>query len=218
MSHQKRIRVVLAEDHHLMRQGLRNVLEEVPDFEVVGEAGDGRQAMELVGKLHPEVLICDIRMPLVNGITVARRTKEISPETKIVVLSAYDDDEYVLELMNAGASAYLLKNVDKDELVDSVRKVMSGVTILHSEIAAKIAHLLAGTAERKEQERELTPREKEILALAAGGMRNKAIAEKLQLSTRTVENHFSNILNKLSVSSRTEAVHYGLKKRIIESL
>jgi DNA-binding NarL/FixJ family response regulator len=211
-----KIRIVLAEDHYLMREGLRHILEQVPDFEVAGEAGDGNQALELVKSLQPDVLICDIRMPEANGITVARHVKKISPGTKVIVLSAYDDDEYVLELMSAGASAYLLKSVDKNELIDSVRKVLSGATILHSKIAAKIGRLLSDSARNKETEKELTPRETEILQLAAEGLRNKAIAEKLKLSPRTVENHFSSILSKLSVSSRTEAVHYGLKKRIIE--
>lgn len=214
----KKTRIVIAEDHHLMRDGLRHILEQSPDFEVVGEAEDGKQALELAKDLQPDVLICDIRMPIVNGITVARSIKKVSPDTKLIALSAYDDDEYVLELMSAGASAYLLKSVDKKELVDSVRKVLSGTTVLHSGIAAKIARLLSDASGHKVKEKELTPRETEILHLAAGGLRNKAIAEKLNLSPRTVENHFNSILNKLSVSSRTEAINYGLKKRIIESL
>jgi DNA-binding NarL/FixJ family response regulator len=212
-----KIKIVLAEDHYVMREGLRHILEGAPDFEVVGEADDGKPAIELVRNLHPDVLICDIRMPSVNGIAVAHTIRKISPETKMIALSAYDDDDYVVELMTAGASAYMLKDVGPGELVDCVREVLSGATVLHPGIAAKISRLLADASGHASRERELTPRETEILSLAAEGLRNKVIAEKLDLSRRTVENHFNNILNKLSVSSRTEAINYALKKRIIES-
>ncbi|MBI4303417.1 MAG: response regulator transcription factor [Chloroflexi bacterium] len=216
MDTEKKIRIVLAEDHQVMRQGLRYVLEQYPDFDVVGEAGNGEEALKVAGSLHPDILLSDIRLPLLNGIGVVRHIKKLSPKTKVLILSAYDDDEYVLELMWAGAAGYLLKTISSNELAEAVRKVNSGSTVLHPEIAAKIARLWANTTVHKNEPKELTIRETELLRLAGEGLSNKAIAEKLELSVRTVEKHFNNILGKLSVSSRKEAIRYGMKRHLID--
>ncbi|MBI2872276.1 MAG: response regulator transcription factor [Chloroflexi bacterium] len=209
------IRIVLAEDHALVREGTRRILEQHPDLEVVGEAGDGEQALELVGRLQPDVAILDIRLPKLSGIEVVRRMGEQSPKTKALMLTAYDDDDYILALMEAGATGYLLKTARANELVEAVRSVHRGEPVLHPAIAVKVARLWGHRRVAVEQgpAEELTSREREVVVLAAKGLRNKAIAETLGISVRTVEGHFNNILAKLGVSSRTEAVLYALSRR-----
>jgi DNA-binding NarL/FixJ family response regulator len=213
----KLIRIVLADDHSLMREGTRRILEQYPDLRIVGEAGDGEQALSLVQQLKPDVAILDIRMPKINGIDLVRLLRQCCPETKTLMLTAYDDDDYVLALMEAGASGYLLKTAHPGELVESVRGVYSGEPVLHPAIAAKVARLWAhrrvasetGTVEQ------LSPRELEVLALAAKGLRNKAIADSLYISVRTVEGHLNSIFTKLGVSSRLEAVLYAVSRHLV---
>ncbi|MBI4308506.1 MAG: response regulator transcription factor [Chloroflexi bacterium] len=209
------IRIVLVEDHAVVREGTRRILEQHPDLAVVGEAGDGLQALELIERLHPDVTILDIRMPKLNGIEVVRRMKECSPDTKALMLTAYDDDDYVLALMEAGASGYLLKTARASELVEAVRTVHQGEPVLHPAIAVKVARLWGRRRVSVEREpiEQLSHREREVLELAAKGLRNKDIAEKLTISVRTVEGHFNSILAKLGVSSRVEAVLYATSRR-----
>ena len=208
------IRVVLAEDHALMRAGTRQILQQYPDFQIVGEAEDGQQALELIKNLRPDVAVLDICMPKLNGIEVVRQMKALSPGTKALMLTAYDDDEYVMALMEAGACGYLLKTARGKELVDSMRRIYSGEPVLHPTIAMKIARLWAkrGTAAQGEFAEQLSPRELEILKLAAKGLRNKAIADKLGINHRTVEGHFTSIFTKLGLSSRVEAVLESLSR------
>ncbi len=211
------IRIVLAEDHSLMREGTRRILEQYPDLKVVGEAGDGEQALELVERLRPDVAILDIRMPKLNGIEVVRRMKKCCANTKALMLTAYDDDDYILALMEAGASGYLLKTAQTRELIESVRSVHLGESVLHPAIAAKVARLWAHgriSAEHGPIE-QLSPRELEVLELATKGLRNKAIADRLSISVRTVEGHFNSIFIKLSVSSRIEAVLYAVSRQLV---
>ncbi len=210
------ISIVIAEDHALMREGTRRILEGYPDLKVVGEACDGEQAMDLLRRLRPDVVILDIRMPKLNGIEVVQQMSDCCPDTKALILTAYDDDEYIFALMGAGAHGYLLKTVQPTELIEAVRDIHSGEIVLYPAIAAKVAQLwaqsrfLAGRIVDK-----LSPRELEILRLAAKGLRNKTIAAKLFISTRTVEGHFSNILAKLNVTSRMEAVLYAISQGIV---
>ncbi len=211
------IKIILAEDHSLVREGTRRILEQYPDLVVVAEADNGKRALELVGQFHPDVVISDIRMPLLNGIDLVREIRKQYPETKVLILTAHDDDDYILALMDAGASGYMMKTAHADELVDAVRAVHQGETVMHPTVAAKVARLWASyhhPADRKDSE-QLTAREKEVLTLAARGLRNKAIADRLAISVRTVEGHFNGIFNKLGVSSRTEAVLYALSKRLV---
>lgn len=208
------IRIVLAEDHTLVREGTRHILEQYSDLAVVGEAGDGQQALELVESLKPDVAVIDVRMPKLSGIEVVRRIKMSSPNTRALVLTAYDDDDYILALMEAGASGYLLKTTRASELVDAVRSVHQGEPVLHPAIAMKMARLWAHhqTALEQRPAEELSAREREVLELAAKGLRNKAIADKLNISVRTVEGHLNSILAKLGVSSRLEAVLYAASR------
>lgn len=214
------IRIVLAEDHWLMREGTRHILEQCPDCKVVAEADDGQQALELIQRTQPDVAILDIRMPKINGIEVVRRMKELSPNTEALMLTAYDDDDYIFALMEAGALGYLLKTARPNEVIDAVRRVHSGEPVLHPTIAMKVARLWShrrdtAKAPSSQSPEELSQRELEVLELAANGFRNRAIADKLAISVRTVEGHFRSIFAKLGVSSRVEAVLYALSHQIV---
>jgi len=208
----EQIRVVLGEDHVLVREGTRRILEEAGDLTVVGEAGDGRQVLALIEELHPDVAVLDIRMPKMSGIDVVRRMRERSPATRALMLTAYDDDEFILAALDAGAAGYLLKTARAAELVDAIRTVHAGEPVLHATIATKVARLWLRRpgAVRADLAESLSPREREVLELAASGLRNRAIADRLGISSRTVEGHFNSILGKLGIASRLEAVLYAI--------
>lgn len=210
-----KIRILLAEDHVLVRQGTRELLEQEDDMEVVAEAGDGEQAVKLVAEKRPDVAIVDIAMPKLNGIEATKKIKTIHPATAVLVLTAYDDDEYVFALLEAGAAGYLLKDVRSEELVKAVRDVFAGESVLHPSIARKVVSRFARSAEGRDEEgtlEQLTERELEVLRAAAKGMTNQEIAAKLYISVRTVQAHLSNIFGKIGVGSRTEAVVHALRK------
>lgn len=211
------IRIILAEDYAIIREGTRRLLEQYPDIEVVGEAEDGQQALEVIERFQPDIAVLDIRMPKINGIDVVSEMKKLSPKTRALMLTAYDDDVYIMALMKAGASGYILKTAHEKELVDAIRSVFSGDPVLDPGIAMKVARLWAqrSSSEASGSVDQLSPRELEVLGLAAKGMRNKAIAEKLSISYHTVEGHFNIIFSKLGVSSRTEAVIQGLARHLI---
>ncbi len=211
------IRIVVADDHWLMRDGTCHILEQCPDLKVVGDAEDGQHALELIERLQPDIAILDIRMPKLNGIEVVRRMKERSPNTKALMLTAYDDDDYIIALMEAGALGYLLKTARPSELIDAVQRVHQGESVLHPSIAMKVARLWARLRDSIGQDvsEQISPREREVLQLAANGLRNKAIADNLSISVRTVEGHFHSIFAKLSVSSRIEAVLCALSRHIV---
>ena len=211
------IKVILAEDHALMREGTHRILEKYPEFQIVGEAEDGQQALDLIERTKPDVAVLDIRMPKLNGVEVVRKMKKCCPDTKALMLTAYDDDDYVFALMEAGASGYLLKTATAKELVDSIRAVYSGEPVLAPAIAVKIARLWAqrGTSTKPGSSEQLSPRELEVLDLAARGLRNKAIADRLSISIRTVEGHFNSIFSKLGVYSRVEAVLEAISRHLV---
>jgi len=209
------ISVLLAEDHVITRQGIRRLIEDEKGVTVVGEASNGEEAVEMATELKPDIIIMDIAMPKLNGIEATRQIKLISPRTAVLILSAYDDDEYVFALLKVGAAGYLLKNVSGDELTRAIRAVYQGEPVLDPIVARKVMNYfkLPGKARGLEKPSEhLSNRETDILKLAAGGMTNKDIADKLHLSNRTVEGHLRTIFNKLGVGSRTEAVLFGLRK------
>ena len=209
-----KIGVLLAEDHVVVREGTRELVQHEPDMEVVGEASDGEEAVQLTGKLRPDVVIMDIAMPKLNGIEATKQIKELYPATAVLILTAYDDDQYVFALLEAGAAGYLLKNVRGRELIDAIRAVYAGESVLHPAITRKVleSFIPAGKPAERRMAEPLSEREMEVLKLAGRGMSNRDIAEELSLSVRTVQAHLGNIFNKLGVGSRTEAVLYAIKK------
>jgi len=211
----EKIRVLLAEDHVVVREGTRELIRRERDMEVVGEAGDGEEAIELVTKLQPDVVIMDIAMPKVNGIEATRRIKELYPATAVLILTAYDNEQYIFALLEAGAAGYLLKNVRRSELIDAVRAVYAGESVLHPVVTRKVLERFRGAKGKAGEERGgdiLSEREMEVLRLASKGISNKDIARELVVSVRTVQAHLGNIFNKLGVGSRTEAVLYALRR------
>lgn len=211
------IRVLLAEDHVVVREGTRELVQRERDMEVVGEAGDGEEAIELTDELRPDVVIMDISMPRVNGIEATKRIKERHPTTAVLILTAYDNEQYIFALLEAGAAGYLLKNVRRSELIDAIRAVHQGEPVLHPQIARKVIERFRDRKARPSAEEEpirdpLSEREMEVLRLAGKGISNKDIASQLSLSARTVQAHLGNIFSKLGVGSRTEAVLYALRK------
>ncbi len=209
-----KIKVIIADDHVLFREGTRNLIEQEKDMEVIGEANDGSEAIKLVTELSPHVVLMDIAMPGVNGIEATRQIKASQPSTAVLILTAYDNDQYIIALLEAGAAGYLLKNVSGKDLVNAIRAVHAGEAVLHPTIAQKVfSHFGAGREPGKPaQLAELSEREMEILRLAAKGMSNQDIAGKLFLSRRTVQAHLGNIFRKMDVGSRTEAVLQALRK------
>lgn len=208
------IRVVIVDDHPLFRSGIRDRLTRNGcPIEVEGEAGDGAEAIELAQRLHPDVMLMDIAMPGMNGIEATQRIKETCPKVSVLILTAYDDEQYIFALLEAGAAGYLLKTADGSELSDAICRVHEGEPVLSPEIARKVLARFARETpgEGPAGAQSLSPREQEVLRLAARGIRNKEIAGALSVSVRTVQNHLSHIFNKLGVASRTEAVVIGLR-------
>lgn len=208
------IRVLLADDHVLVRQGIRQFLEEAGDIEVVAEADDGAEAIRLIEEHRPEVAILDIRMPEVTGVEATRRIKSHFPEVRVLILTAYDDDPYVFALLQAGADGYVLKTASADELVRAVRTVHEGQSALSPEITGKVVRQMTGgrPSGAAEQVESLTERELDVLRLAAQGKTNRAIGSELGISHRTVQGHLASVYGKLDVNSRTEAVTEALRR------
>lgn len=199
-----RTRVLIVEDHAVVREGTREILARDPTLDVTGEAGTAAEAMRLARELPPDVILLDLALPDRNGIDAIPDITEAAPKAKILVLSAYDDEDYVVAAMKAGAAGYLLKTMRGREVIEAIHAAREGRVTLHPAVAEKLRRSLQGVAPS------LSPREREILELAARGLRNKEIARDMHLSVRTVEGHLSHILTKLGVSSRTEAVLYGV--------
>ncbi|MDY6911470.1 MAG: response regulator transcription factor [Chloroflexota bacterium] len=213
----EKIRIVIADDHKVVREGTRELLQKEDDLEVVGEAGDGKEAVNLVKKLEPDVVIMDIAMPRLNGIEATKQIKAILPGIAVLVLTGYEYDQYVFALLEAGAAGYLLKDVRGQEVIDAVRAVRAGESVLHPVVARKALDHFVRPEDKEKSPRlqTLTDREIEVLRLAANGHGNKEIARVLDLSVRTVQAHLGNIFNKLKVGSRTEAVIAGLKNGLL---
>lgn len=207
------LRVLLADDHAVVRKGIREFLEEDAEIVVVAEVSNGVDAVRLVVEQRPTVAVLDIQMPGMSGIEATRQIKTLHPETRVLILTAYEEDPYVFALLRAGADGYVLKNSDADELVRAVKAVAGGGKVLAPEVAAKVvAQMTSGKpAAAAEQVEPLSERELEVLRLAARGLTNKAIAAQLKVSDRTVQGHLASIYGKLAVASRTEAVTKALK-------
>ena len=206
-----KIRVVLADDHAVVRKGTREFLEEEGDIEVVAEASDGEEAKALIRHHQPDVAILDIRMPKATGIEVTRWIRAEMPTLRVLILTAYDDDPFVMSALQAGANGYVLKTADVDELIAAVRAVYSGQSALDSVVTQKLMRLLAPKIPPSQLISPLTPRERQVLELAAQGLTNRGIGRQLGISGRTVQGHLANIYGKLQVGSRTEAVTKGLQ-------
>jgi two-component system, NarL family, response regulator LiaR len=214
----EKIRIVIADDHAVVREGTRALLEKEIDMKVVGEASDGEEAVKLIQQLKPDIAILDISMPKLSGIEVTRQVKAFLPSLGVLILSAYDNDEYVFALLEAGAAGYLLKDSPGREIAESVRTVYSGESVLHPSIARKVIQRALTSAAKPgtgKLETDLSDREIEVLKLAAKGMTNKDIADSLCISIRTVQGHVNSIFHKLNVGSRTEAVFQSIKKGLI---
>jgi len=213
------IEVMLVEDHVLVREGTKELLDREGDIRVVAEAGDGEEAIWLANARHLDVIVMDIAMPKMNGLEATRRITAVNPEAAILVLTAYDDDEYIFAFLEAGAAGYMLKDASTDDLVKAIRAIHAGESVLHPAVARKVVDYFSQqmVKQRTDQQEqgalgELTERELEVLKLAAKGMTNRKIAEVLFISPRTVQAHMSNIFGRLEVGSRTEAILYALQE------
>lgn len=206
------IRLLLVDDHPVVRKGTRELLDTEHDFQVVGEAASGEEAILKARELVPDVILMDVSMPGMNGIEATRQIKAERPVQNVLVLTSYDDDAYIFALLEAGAAGYLLKNASEAELLGAVRAVAAGESALHPSVARKVLERFSTTSTSSAPLDTISPRELEVLRVAATGRTNKEIARDLDISPRTVQVHLANIFSKLGVGSRTEAVLIGIKR------
>jgi DNA-binding NarL/FixJ family response regulator len=205
-----KIRLVIVDDHPVVRDGLRGMLESQPDFEVVGEASDGEAAVQIANSLSPEVVLMDLRMPVMDGVTALREIKGSNPQIQVLVLTTYDSDADILPAIEAGASGYLLKDSSREELYTAIRAAARGETVLAPKVAARLVGRMRAPAEER-----LSSRELEVLQLVAEGDSNSEIAIRLHISQATVKSHLIHIFGKLGVSDRTAAVTVALRRGIL---
>ncbi|MDQ7849574.1 MAG: response regulator transcription factor [Armatimonadota bacterium] len=214
-----KIRVVIADDHAVVREGVKMILSREPDIEIVGEAGNGREALDLVAKTRPHVVVMDISMPEMGGVEATRRVKEAYPKVNVLALTMHEDESYVFQLLKAGASGYVLKRGAAQDLVQAIRSAARGEAFLYPSVARSV---LADYLKRVEAGEErhrfdgLTEREREILALIAEGLSNQEIAQKLFISIKTVQTHRTHIMEKLDLHNRAQLVRYAIRKGLIE--
>jgi DNA-binding NarL/FixJ family response regulator len=209
------MRILIADDHVVVREGLSAMLSREGDMEVVGEAQNGREAVEKARELQPDIVLMDLRMPEVDGIEAMRRIKTENPRVKFIVLTTYDNDEYIFKGIEAGARAYLLKDAPRTELFRAIRAVNKGESLLEPAIAGKVLDRLAELSRQAQSPEALSEREREVLTLIAKGASNKLIAASLNIGESTVKTHIQSIFNKLDVRDRTEAVTEAIKKGIV---
>jgi DNA-binding NarL/FixJ family response regulator len=210
-------RIILADDHHVVREGLRALLEAEPDLTVAGEAADGLTTVHLVERVKPDVLVVDVMMPALNGLEVTRQVVRRSPDTRVIVLSMYSDESYVMEALKNGAAGYVLKSSTRSDLVQAIREVMAGERYLSAPLSARAVEAYVERAKGTEVGAydTLTSREREVLQLAAEGHTNAEIAARLSISSRTVETHRSAVMRKLGLRRQTDLVRYALRRGIL---
>ena len=210
------IRILVADDHPIVRDGLVAVLSTQPDFEVVGEAADGRQVVEQALALRPDVIMLDLEMPEVDGVQALEQLRKLGQSVRAVVFTAFDTDERILSALRAGAKGYLLKGAPREELFNAVRVVHAGGSLLQPVVASRLLERFSEAVPLLAAPEQLTPRELEVLAWVAQGHPNKEIAERLAISQRTVKFHVSSIMGKLGAANRTEAVALAVQQGLIE--
>lgn len=211
------IRVLIADDHAIVREGLRTILGFQEGIEVVGEASDGLEAVDLAQRLLPDVVLMDIRMSKLDGVEATRRIKAQNPQIGVIVLTNYDDDRYVFEGIEAGASGYLLKDISSDDLSEAIHRVARGESLMAPSVLRKVLDEFAHRAEERELPREgLTPRELEVLQALAGGLKNEEIAKELFITEKTVKSHLGSIFSKLGVHDRSQAILYAIKHKLVD--
>lgn len=214
----RRIRVLLADDHTILREGVKGLLEKAEDMEVVGEAADGSEAVAKAQHLSPDVMLMDITMPGMNGLEATRQIKALKPEIKVLILTMHESNQYISQFLRSGASGYVLKDTAASELVGAIRAVYEGNAFLYPSIARKLLEEYLQKVESGEESESfdgLTEREQEILKMVAEGRTNKEIADTLSLSIRTVQAHRANLMGKLHMHDRTELVRYAIRKGLI---
>ena len=218
------IKLVIADDHALLRQGIKNVLSLEPDLDVIGEAADGEEAISKLESLKPDILLLDVNMPHMNGLEVTKRLKAAKSAVKIIILTIHDDESYVIEVIKSGADGYLLKDIEPGMLVKAIRLVYEGQSFIYPTLAKRLFGELSRQEERRQEvpnmlerrkEERLTYREVEVLQLIGRGMNNQEVAQTLFLSEKTVKNHLTNIFRKINVVDRTQAVLYAIRNKIV---
>jgi len=206
-----KIKVVLADDHKVLREATAELIDNQLDMQVVGQAGTGEDTLTLTKALQPDIVVMDIAMPRMDGLEATRQVTRECPRTRVIILSAHQDSEHVIQLLEAGAISYLPKTIGLNELLEAIRQTNQGESVLPPAIASVIVQQLSGRSQEKDKIT-LSSREVEVLQLVARGFTNERIAHDLKLSTRTIEAHLTHIFNKLNVNSRTEAALYALRK------
>jgi DNA-binding NarL/FixJ family response regulator len=210
------IKILIVDDHPVVREGIGSMLKREPDFKIVGEAINGLEAIERVRELSPDVVLMDLRMPEMDGVEAITKIKEEKPEVKFIILTTYSDDEYIFKGIAAGARAYLLKDAPREELFKAIRAVSRGESLIQPVVASRLLDRLAELSKKTPSAEMLSERELEVLRLMASGVSNKDIAEQLSITQSTVKTHITSIFQKLNVTTRTEAVTTALRKGMIQ--
>ncbi len=210
------ITILIVDDHEVVRNGIRAYLETLPEFQVVGEAASGAEAVKLVQDLIPDVVLMDLIMPGMDGIETTREVRKVSPRTQVVVLTSYHEDEHIFPALKAGAISYVLKDLKMEKLAETIQRAVRNEVTLHPLVAARVLRNLRGESEDESFYSDLTEREHDVLKLIANGLSNSQIAEQLVISENTVKGHVSNILSKLHLADRTQVAVYAWQKGIVK--